>query len=319
VTYRNPFPSEDADRRAIWEMLVERDIEAFVNRDWSMVAADFIGGVGVSLVGESVAAESGHEAGRVTACADAFWGLDARGSDDPDSWRLTFPTLASYRTAWLEQSEQMARRAAPDAIRNGLIGATTLQEIEITGDAALAHKKFDGAIALLDGGSERLSWQTLYHFRKVKYEWKIAGFVGYLPNSMGRAEPARGPIREPPGAAQHRTAGPYSPVLQVAADELVVISGQAALAEDGSVVGDDVTTQARATLENCRRQLATAGCGLDDVFKATVYLTDLSDWQAFNEVYASVMPDPKPVRTAVQAALLPGLLVEVEMWAAKAR
>jgi enamine deaminase RidA (YjgF/YER057c/UK114 family) len=314
MTYLNPFPPEDADRRAIWEMLVERDIEAFVNRDWGMVAADFISGVGESAVGES---ESDEVPVRV--CRDGFWGLDAGGCDDPDSWRLAFPTLASYRAEWLEQSERLARRAAPTAIRNGLIEATVLREIEITGDAALAHKKFDGAITLRDGDSERLSWQTLYHCSRVKGRWKVSGFVGYLPNPAARAAPTRGPIRVPPGAAQHRTAGPYSPVLQVDAGELVVISGQAALAEDGSLIGDDVQEQARATLENCRRQLASAGCGLDNVFKVNVYLTDLRHWQAFNEVYASVMPDPKPVRTAVQTGLLPGLLVEVEMWAARVR
>ena len=44
---------------------------------------------------------------------------------------------------------------------------------------------------------------------------------------------------------------------------------------------------------------------------------DLANWGAFNEVYRRLVPDPKPVRTAVGAALLPGFLVEVEMWAAR--
>jgi 2-iminobutanoate/2-iminopropanoate deaminase len=121
------------------------------------------------------------------------------------------------------------------------------------------------------------------------------------------------------GATQHRTAGPYSPVLEVDADRLVVISGQVAVADDGSVVGTTLAEQAEATLANCRRQLASAGCSFADVFKVNVYITDLADWPAFNAIYAPLMPAPQPVRTVVQAMLLPGFLVEVEMWAAKAR
>lgn len=120
-----------------------------------------------------------------------------------------------------------------------------------------------------------------------------------------------------PGAVQHRTAGPYSPVLEIDARRLVVISGQVAVAEDGSLVGSGVAEQTEATLENCRRQLATAGCSFDDVFKVNVYMTDLAEWAAFNAIYSGLMPAPQPVRTVVQAMLLPGYLVEVEMWAAK--
>jgi 2-iminobutanoate/2-iminopropanoate deaminase len=124
------------------------------------------------------------------------------------------------------------------------------------------------------------------------------------------------PTKElPDAAAQHSGAGPYSPVLAVHANRLVVISGQAAIAPDGSVTGSTIEAQARATLDNCRRQLAAAGASLHDVFKVNVYLADLGQWDAFNAVYREVMPPPLPVRTAVGARLLPDLLVEVEMWA----
>jgi 2-iminobutanoate/2-iminopropanoate deaminase len=63
--------------------------------------------------------------------------------------------------------------------------------------------------------------------------------------------------------------------------------------------------------------MATAGCSFDDVFKVNVYLTDLSIWDRFNVVYRELMPEPRPVRTAVGTKLLPGLLVEIEMWAVK--
>jgi 2-iminobutanoate/2-iminopropanoate deaminase len=119
----------------------------------------------------------------------------------------------------------------------------------------------------------------------------------------------------PSNASQHTTAGPYSPVIEVACGRLVVLSGQAAIAEDGSVVGDTIEEQTELTMRNCVTQLHTAGASLNDVFKVSVYLRDLRDWPAFNRIYSQWMPAPLPARTAVQAALLLTLLVEVEMWA----
>ncbi len=121
----------------------------------------------------------------------------------------------------------------------------------------------------------------------------------------------------PAGASQHTTAGPYSPVLIVSPGQLVVLSGQAAIDHDGKVIGETIEEQTRLTLENCRTQLATAGCTFQDVFKVNVYLTDLAEWPRFNTVYREFLPEPRPVRTAVQAGLLMNLKVEVEMWAVK--
>jgi 2-iminobutanoate/2-iminopropanoate deaminase len=131
---------------------------------------------------------------------------------------------------------------------------------------------------------------------------------------------ARHPLKSrPPGSTQHSSAGPYSPVLQVDARHLVVISGQVAVDPDGNVVGDTIEKQARATLDNCERQLQSAGCSLGDVFKVNIYLTDLGDWARFNAVYEKIMVEPLPVRTAIQSVLLPGYLVEIEMWAVAAK
>ena len=121
----------------------------------------------------------------------------------------------------------------------------------------------------------------------------------------------------PGNARQHRTAGPYSPVIEVDARKLVVLSGQVAVDLDGGVIGVTIEEQTRATLDNCRAQLATAGCGFADVFKVNVYLADLADWERFNAVYESLLPAPRPVRTTVQAVLIPGFRVEIEMWAVK--
>ena len=127
------------------------------------------------------------------------------------------------------------------------------------------------------------------------------------------------PLKQRPALArQHATAGPYSPVLEIEARRLVVISGQVAVDLDGRVLGDTIDEQTAATLGNCAQQLTSAGCSLADVFKVNVYLADLRDWEQFNTAYAAAMPSPLPVRTAVQAVLLPGYLVEIEMWAVKA-
>jgi len=119
----------------------------------------------------------------------------------------------------------------------------------------------------------------------------------------------------PENAVQHKSAGPYSPVLVVNPGQFVVISGQAAIDMEGNVIGDTIEEQTALTLENCRKQLAFAGCTLDDVFKATIYFKDLSDWSRFNEVYCNYFSEPRPVRTAVETGLLSTLLVEIEMWA----
>jgi 2-iminobutanoate/2-iminopropanoate deaminase len=123
----------------------------------------------------------------------------------------------------------------------------------------------------------------------------------------------------PHSARQHVTAGPYSPVLEVDARHLVVLSGQVAVDLEGQIIGTTIEEQTRATLRNCAGQLASAECTLADVFKVNIYLTDLADWARCNAVYEELMPEPLPVRTAIQAGLLPGFLVEIEMWAVKAK
>lgn len=123
--------------------------------------------------------------------------------------------------------------------------------------------------------------------------------------------------RVPDGAVQHATAGPYSPVIEIKAERLVVLSGQVAVDLAGKIIGATMEEQTEAVLANCRRQLESAKCSFSDVFKVNVYLADLSDWSRFNAIYEKSMPAPLPVRTAVQAILLDGFRVEIEMWAVK--
>ena len=155
---QNPFP-DDADRSAIWTMLVPRDIAAFIAADWSMVESDFV--------------------------ADDFMGINGNKKANPDGWTISYPSLPLYRDEWLRQAHEAQKVDYAEDQEAGIHRATSLTEIEITGDRAVAHKKFDGQIQLADGGVDRLNWQTLYFCRKVEGTWKLTGFVGYLPYPMG--------------------------------------------------------------------------------------------------------------------------------------
>ncbi|WP_018237392.1 hypothetical protein [Ensifer sp. BR816] len=156
--FRNPFPGGDAARHSIWEMLVTRDIDAFLSADWSMVAGDFV--------------------------EDGFIGIDGKRKTDPDDWRLTFPSLAAYREEWLRQARDFAEQSFAEDVRTAIFTTTTLEDIEVSGDRALARKKFDGEIRKADGSVDVLKWQTVYYCRLHEGRWKISGFTGYLPNPM---------------------------------------------------------------------------------------------------------------------------------------
>ena len=160
MTYdKNPFPEADGDRHAIWEMLVRRDIDAFLAQDWTMVEGNFI--------------------------AEGFFGLHAHGLSNPDSWKLAFPALADYRDEWLRQAAETAETEFAEPLREAIFRVTTLRDIDIGDDVAVVRKKFDGTVAKADGSTDRLKWQTLYFCARQNGAWKIASFIGYLPNPMG--------------------------------------------------------------------------------------------------------------------------------------
>ncbi|MGO7038296.1 hypothetical protein ACCS60_08000 [Rhizobium acaciae] len=156
--FKNPFPSDSA-RYSIWEMLVPRDIDAFLAADWSMVEHDFV--------------------------EEGFIGIDGRKEVSPDKWRLAFPTLSAYREEWLRQAKDFAKQSFAEDARTAIFTTTTLEDIEIEGDMALVRKKFDGSISKPDGTRDVMQWQTLYYCRLHQERWKISGFTGYLPNPMG--------------------------------------------------------------------------------------------------------------------------------------
>lgn len=114
-----------------------------------------------------------------------------------------------------------------------------------------------------------------------------------------------------------RALGPYAQA--VAAGGLVFCSGQVGIdPASGGLVPGGIAPETARTLENLAAVLAAAELRLADVVKTTVYLTDLGDFAAMNEVYGRYFPAPHPARATVQVARLPaGARVEIDAIAAR--
>jgi hypothetical protein len=153
----NPFePQLDADRHSIWARLLTADCEAFATGDWSLVERDLD--------------------------SDVFEGIRCCYSLDPDDWRIIFPNLPSYRDSWLVASHEFRSKLfAHHSHLEALLARTHLDEIDICGDRALAHKKFYGEVELADGNVLSDRRQTLFRLHKRGGAWKIVGFLGQLP------------------------------------------------------------------------------------------------------------------------------------------
>jgi 2-iminobutanoate/2-iminopropanoate deaminase len=106
--------------------------------------------------------------------------------------------------------------------------------------------------------------------------------------------------------------GPYS--LAIKAGGFVHFSGQVPLdPATGKLVEGDIKVQTRQVLENLSRVMAADGLGFGDVVKCVVFLTDMANFAAVNEVYAEHMVEPYPARSCIQVAGLPlGAPVEIE-------
>ena len=119
-----------------------------------------------------------------------------------------------------------------------------------------------------------------------------------------------------PGAPAPR--GPYSPAVR--AGDFIFVSGQVPVDPiSGQVVSGDVKAETRRVLENIRINLEGCGAGMADVVKCQVFLADIKDFAAMNEVYTEFFGEFKPARTTVQAGALPlaGSKVEIDAVAYK--
>ena len=101
----------------------------------------------------------------------------------------------------------------------------------------------------------------------------------------------------------------------VRAGNTIYVSGQGAIAEDGTLVGrGDVATQTRKVLDNMALALAAAGATLDDVVKVIVYLANVDDRPKVNEVRKAYFKDNKPASTLIEISrfAIEGMLIEIE-------
>lgn len=155
---KNPF-ANNPDHHEIWEVLVRRDFEAFVSADWSIIESDFI--------------------------EEEFQGIDGQKLPNPDKWTLRFPDLASYRDEWMRQAIEFKNVEFKGISKlDFLYQAGSLTDIEIKGQRAFVHKKFDGTTTTTKGEPIRFLWQSLFFLKRVGGHWKVAGFVGFLPNPL---------------------------------------------------------------------------------------------------------------------------------------
>lgn len=140
-----------SDKSAITEILIDRDITAFVIGAWDDIAEDFD--------------------------AEHFTGY----SWDGTRVGLSYPTLEHYRNDWLRQAEAFS---SMDRIRlrKQLHDVQRLVRIDVDGNRALAVKVFNGTVDGADG-PQHLEWTTYYYLSKLAGSWRITGFHGYLPGS----------------------------------------------------------------------------------------------------------------------------------------
>lgn len=108
-----------------------------------------------------------------------------------------------------------------------------------------------------------------------------------------------------------KAVGPY--VQAVSYENLVFTSGQLSLDPESGELITEISEATRRALENVKAILEEAGSSMDKVIKCTVFLADINDFAAMNEVYKEYFSDHKPARSAIEVANLPlGGVVEIE-------
>ena len=110
--------------------------------------------------------------------------------------------------------------------------------------------------------------------------------------------------------------GPYSQAIET--DNLVYTSGIIPVVPATGEIPEGSVAQARQAFTNLSNLLAAAGTGMDKVIKTTVFIKEMNDFGAINEVYAEFFPNPYPARSCVEVARLPkDVMLEIEAIAEK--
>ncbi|MDE7169401.1 MAG: RidA family protein [Mucispirillum sp.] len=110
--------------------------------------------------------------------------------------------------------------------------------------------------------------------------------------------------------------GPYSQGILFS--DLIFTSGQIPVNPADSKIPEGITEQTKQSLSNLKAVIEAAGGSADKILKVTVFLKDINDFNAMNEVYSAFFPKPFPARTCVEVSRLPkDVLVEIEAIAYK--
>jgi len=106
---------------------------------------------------------------------------------------------------------------------------------------------------------------------------------------------------------------PFHPAVR--AGDFVFLSGQVAKDENGNMISGTIEAETHATIKACQRILESAGCTLDDVVKATIFLEDARDFGRYNGVFKEYFPEGRLARTTVEARAAISTRIEIEMTA----
>lgn len=111
--------------------------------------------------------------------------------------------------------------------------------------------------------------------------------------------------------------GPYSQAIE--ANGFVFVSGQIPLdPKTGNLITGDIREQAKRVMENGKAVLEAAGCGMDRVVKTTIYVKNMGDFAAVNEVYGRYFPNDPPARATIEVSHLPkDVSLEIDFIAVK--
>jgi 2-iminobutanoate/2-iminopropanoate deaminase len=141
---------------------------------------------------------------------------------------------------------------------------------------------------------------TIYHIRA---SWNVSNFGGLSMKKIIHTDLAP------------KALGPYNQAIIDEESGFLFTAGQIALdPASGDLVGDNARDQAQQVFRNLRAVLEAAGCGFDDVLKATIFLKNLDDFAAVNDVYAENFIRDFPARSTVEVAKLPkNAMVEIEL------
>jgi 2-iminobutanoate/2-iminopropanoate deaminase len=108
--------------------------------------------------------------------------------------------------------------------------------------------------------------------------------------------------------------GPYSQGIKITAGKMIFTAGQIPLdPATGRLIEGDIAAQTRRALDNVKAILAASGAGLENVVKTTVFMADLGEFAAMNEVYAEYFSANPPARSTIEVKALPrGAKIEIE-------